>query len=201
MSEQPDQNLTWHRIKFLALVGVFVSPFIAGWMALYVFDIRPEATNYGTLVSPVRKLEWPDLETRDGTVLRGGFGRKWTLLLFANDGCGELCQSNLFYMRQLRTLLGRDTLRLQNVLVSARPLDEKMRGYLEGFPNLRVIENNRDPRLYRQFELDGAGEVGAEPRLYLVDPDQNLMMVYPAEHDADLVLDDIKKLMKLSQIG
>ena len=201
MSEQRDENLTWHRIKFLALIGVFVSPFIAGWMALYVFDVRPAAGNYGTLVDPVRKLEWPELRTRDGEVLSEGFGRKWTLLMFANDGCGELCQSNLFYMRQLRTLLGRDTLRLQNVLVSARPLDEKTRVYLDGFPNLRVIENNRDPELYRLFELEGLGEVGGEPRLYLVDPDQNLMMHYPAENDADLMLDDIKKLLKLSQIG
>lgn len=201
MSEQQAEKLFWHRVKFLALIGVFISPFIAGWMALYVFDIKPAPGNYGTLVSPVRKLEWPALETRDGEMLNDGFGRKWTLLMFANDGCGELCQSNLFYMRQLRTLLGRDTLRLQNVLISAQPLDEKMQQYLGGFPNLKVIENNRDPALYRQFELDGDSEVGSEPRMYLVDPEQNLMMYYPAEHDADQVLDDIKKLMKLSQIG
>ena len=43
--------------------------------------------------------------------------------------------------------------------------------------------------------------MGKEPRLYLVDPAQNLMMHYPAENDPDLILDDIKKLMKLSQIG
>ncbi len=201
MNEQQTENLLWHRIKFLALIGVFLSPFIGGWMALYVFDIKPPSGNYGTLVAPVRQLDWPQIETRDGEILRGGFGRKWTLVMFAGNSCEELCRSNLFYMRQLRTLLGRDTLRLQNVLVSSRPLSEEMIVYLEGFPNLKVIEDNRDPELYRQFSLDGVGEVGSLPRLYLVDPEQNLMMHYPAENDQNRLLEDIKKLMKLSQIG
>jgi hypothetical protein len=195
------KSLLWHRIKFLALIGIFLSPFIGGWMALYVFDIRPSSGNYGTLVAPVKKLDWPPLETVDGELLPNGFGRRWTLLLFSDDGCAELCRSNLFYMRQLRTLLGRDTLRLQNVLISARPLSAKTAIYLQEFPNLKVVQDYREPALYKQFHLEGLGEVGSEPRLYLVDPDQNLMMYYPAENDPDLMLDDIKKLMKLSQIG
>ena len=201
MSDEQAPDLFWHRVKFLGLISVFVAPFLVGWMALYVFDLRPTAGNYGTLVVPVRRLEWPVMEARDGEVLQGGFGRKWTLLLFSGDECGEPCRSNLFYMRQLRTLLGRDTLRLQNVLISAAPLGDKTATYLQDFPNIKVIENNRDAALYEQFRLEGLGEVGSEPRLYLVDPDQNLMMHYPAENDADLILDDIKKLMKLSQIG
>lgn len=201
MNQVPPDRLLWHRIKFLVLIAVFLSPFVIGWMAFYVFDLRPASGNYGTLVTPVKKLDWPELTTREGETVRGGFGRRWTLLLFARDGCDELCRSNLFYMRQLRTLLGRDTLRLQNVLVSGRPLSEATSVYLREFPNLKVIEDNRDPALYRQFELPGLGEVGSSPRLYLVDPAQNLMMHYPAENDHDRVLEDIKKLLKVSQIG
>jgi len=201
MSQEQPENLLWHRIKFLSLIVVFLSPFIGGWLALYVFDVKPSSGNYGSLVQPVRNLDWPVLETRDGEQLEGGFGRKWTLLLFSGDSCDELCRSNLFYMRQLRTLLGRDTLRLQNVLISAQTLSEEMKIYLEGFPNLKVIEGNRDPGLYGQFELEGLGRVGSSPRMYLVDPAQNLMMHYPAENDQNRVLEDIKKLMKISQIG
>ena len=200
MNELEPQQLLWHRIKFLALIAVFLSPFIGGWLALYVFDVKPGSGNYGTLVAPVKKLNWPILEGTDGVRYTEGFGRKWTLLLFARS-CGELCRSNLFYMRQLRTLLGRNTLRLQNVLISSAPLDEKTRIYLQEFPNLKVIEDNRDAELYGEFYLDGYGEVGATPKMYLVDPDQNLMMHYPAESDQNGVLEDIKKLMKLSQIG
>jgi len=201
MNQEVPQKLFWHRVKFLALIIVFLSPFIGGWMALYVFDIKPGSGNYGTLVAPVKKLDWPTLETVDGDRYVGGFGRKWTLLLFSGDDCAELCRSNLFYMRQLRALLGRDTLRLQNVLISAQPLSEEMLIYLREFPNLEVVQDYRDPALYRQFEVPEMGEVGATPKLYLVDPDQNLMMYYPAENDQNRVLEDIKKLLKLSQIG
>lgn len=201
MNQEESKSLFWHRAKFLALITVFLSPFIGGWLALYVFDVKPSSGNYGTLVSPVKRLSWPVLETVDGQRYQAGFGRKWTLLLFAGDTCSELCRNNLFYMRQLRTLLGRDTLRLQNVLISSAPLSETTRIYLQDFPNLKVIENNSDDGLYSQFYLEGYGEVGSSPKMYLVDPDQNLMMHYPAESEQDRVLEDVKKLMKLSQIG
>ena len=201
MNQELPKKLFWHRIKFLALIAVFLSPFIGGWMALYVFDIKPVSGNYGTLITPVKKLDWPRLETLDGKTYDGGFGRKWTLVLFAGDDCAELCRSNLFYMRQLRTLLGRDTLRLQNVLISAQPLSAEMQIYLQEFPNLKVVQDYRDPALFRQFDLPGMGAVGSTPKMYLVDPDHNLMMNYPAEIDQNRVLEDIKKLLKLSQIG
>lgn len=201
MSEEQPKGLLWHRIKLLTLIIVFLSPFIGGWMALYVFDLKPASGNYGALVTPVQRLQWPEIVALDGVTHTGGFGRKWTLLMFAGDDCGELCRSNLFYMRQLRTLLGRDTLRLQNVLITARPLSEEMRIYLMGFPNLKVVQGDRNPDLYRQFDLPGEAEVGSAPKLYLVDPDQNLMMHYPAEIDPDLMLQDVKKLLKISQIG
>ncbi len=201
MNQTDAQRLFWHRVKFLTLIAVFLAPFVGGWLALYVFELRPPSGNYGTLVQPVRKIDWPALETVEGERHTDGFGRKWTFVLFTRDGCGERCRDNLFYMRQIRTLLGRDTLRLQNVLISAGPLDDKARVYLREFPNLAVIENYRDPDLYRQFELPGIEAVGSAPRMYLVDPDRNLMMHYPPDADEKRVLEDLKTLMKLSQIG
>ncbi len=201
MNQVASKNLFWHRVKFIALIAVFVAPFVGGWLALYVFELRPPSGNYGTLVQPVRKIDWPLLETVDGERFEGGFGRRWTFVLFTRNGCLERCRDNLFYMRQIRTLLGRDTMRLQNVLISAVPLDETTRIYLKDFPNVAVIEDFRDAALYRQFELPGAEPVGHAPRMYLVDPDQNLMMQYPPESDEKRVLEDLKTLMKLSQIG
>ena len=200
-TETEAKNLFWHRVKLLALIGIFVSPFVAGWMALYVFELRPESGNYGQLVQPPRKIDWPDLTDVDGVTHRDGFGRKWTLILFAGNGCGEACRGNLFYMRQIRTLLGRDTQRLQNLFVTGQPLSEETRLFLRDYPHLVVVENNRNPALYEAFELEGSEAVGREPRLFLVDPDRNFMMHYPAQFDQDLVLDDIRKLLKLSRIG
>jgi hypothetical protein len=193
-------SLLRHRIKFIALMLVFISPFIAGWMALYVFDLKPESSNYGFLVQPVKKLQWPPLEAVTGEIYENGFGQKWKFLLFARGSCSQQCQLNLFYLRQIRTLLGRDTPRLQNVLIISGAVDEELKTFINDYPNLIVIPGISEI-LISQFQQAGVERIGSTPRLYLVDPDNNYMMNYPAEIDHYRVLDDIKKLMKLSQIG
>ncbi len=195
------KKLFWYRVKFIALVAVFLAPFIGGWMALYVFEIRPESGNYGTLVRPVKKLQWPVLESVTGVRYDDGFDKKWTFLLLTRQACAEQCRSNLYYMRQIRTLLGRDTARLQNVLISTPAIDDQLKAYLTDYPNLVVIQGAGQESLFSQFQVNATEQAGSTPRLYLVDPDDNYMMYYPAENDHYRILEDIKKLMKLSQIG
>jgi len=195
------KKLFWYRVKFIALVAVFLAPFIGGWMALYVFEIRPESGNYGTLVRPVKKLQWPVLESVTGVRYDDGFDKKWTFLLLTRQACLEQCRSNLYYMRQIRTLLGRDTARLQNVLISTPAIDDQLKAYLTDYPNLVVIQGEGQESLFSQFQVNATEQAGSTPRLYLVDPDDNYMMYYPAENDHYRILEDIKKLMKLSQIG
>ncbi len=201
LPEAPRNSLFWYRVKLLALVAVFLSPFIGGWLALYVFELRPQSGNYGTLVQPVRKIDWPVLTSVDGERSDDGFGGKWRLLLFAGDACGDACRANLYYLRQMRILLGRDSERLQSLLIVARPLDDGLREFLRDYPDLTVIEAYRSAPFYAQFAIDGEAAVGASPKIYLVDPDDNLMMHYPAKNDQNRVLEDIKRLMKISQIG
>ena len=62
MNQEVTGRLFWHRVKFLALIVVFLSPFIGGWMALYVFEIRPSSGNYGTLIAPEPPV--PDTTSR-----------------------------------------------------------------------------------------------------------------------------------------
>ena len=201
MNEAKSERLFWYRVKLLALVAVFLAPFVGGWLAFYVFELRPDSGNYGALVVPVEKIDWPLLQSRDGRRFDGGFGRKWTMLLFVERACDEHCRSNLFYMRQIRTLLGRDMSRLQNVLISRRPVDAALEAYLQNYPDLVVVDNDSALDLYRQFALDGEPEVGSAPKLYLVDPERNFMMHFPSDPDQDRVLEDLKKLLKVSQIG
>jgi len=200
MSEK-NKSLFWHRTKLLAFIGVFLAPFIGGWMALYVFEVRPTSGNYGTLVQPVKRLTWPVLESTQGEQYENGLGRQWSFIMFSEGVCAELCQSNLYYMRQLRTLLGRDTQRISNVFISTQPISESLEIFFADYPDFIVIEKMVDPALFEQFQIEGETAVGTSPKLYLVDPDQNYMMHYPAENDQNKILEDIRKLIKLSQIG
>ena len=195
------KSLFWHRVKLLALVSVFLAPFIGGWLALYVFEIRPGSINYGTLVQPVKKLEWPVMQSVENERFESGFGRKWTFLLFASESCGDQCQSNLFYMRQIRTLLNRDIERLQNVLVMRGAIDSETTEFIKDYPDFVVIDGFQDEALLKQFALEDVYRIGDEPRMYLVDPDDNFMMHYPPQSDQNRILEDLRKLMKLSKIG
>jgi hypothetical protein len=98
-------------------------------------------------------------------------------------------------------LLGRDTQRISNVFISTQPLSEELKAFFVDYPNLIVIDEVNEFPLFEQFQIEGEDAVGVSPKQYLVDPDQNYMMHYPAENDQNKALEDIRKLIKLSQIG
>jgi len=161
-----DKKSQWHRVKLLALIAVFLSPFVGGWLALYVFELRPESKNYGSLVQPPLKVKWPVLNSLSGEQYSDGFGKKWTFLMFTRATCTEQCRSNLYYMRQIRTLLGRNTRRLQNVLISAVPIGAELKALLLDYPSLVVIDNFDNEALYSQFQaadMEGVIDSSALP--------------------------------------
>ena len=173
MAEQQEKSLLAHRIKFLALIAIFLVPFIASWLAFYVFDYRPGSKNYGDLVQPVRPLEFPLLNSRDNR--------------------------RLDYLRQMRVALGRDVNRVQNLLIMQNPVNRELDGFLTEYPNLTVIDQ-ADQSLLESFRLPGI-EPGETSILYLIDPAGNLMMTYPAVNDPSSILSDMRRLLKVSQIG
>lgn len=192
----------WYRIKLLGLISVFLAPFVAGWVALYVLEIRPPSINYGTLIQPVKKVKLAGMQDLRGNRYEDGFGERWVFIVFVRDECLAACQSNLFYLRQIKALLGRNAGRLQNVLISTSAISRNVKTFLQSYPDLVVIENFSGDALLTQFALDGESDsVGLTPKLYLIDPDQNYMMYYPADPDEHRMLEDIRKLMKLSKIG
>ncbi len=198
MTEQKSSHLK-HRLKFIGLILVFLSPFIAGWMAMYVFKLHPDSNQYGQLVQPARPLIIPAVEDMQGKPLDDEFWKKWTFVVIANDGCQQDCQQNMYYLRQMRIALGRDIDRVQNVLMVKDQLSSTMADQLAEYPALTVIEHT-PAALLQLFELPDI-QTGSAPVLYLIDPAANLMMTYPAQNQPKSVLTDLQRLLKNSQIG
>lgn len=199
MTEQAEKTHFIYRLKFLALVAVFLLPFIAGWLALYVFDYRPGSKNYGDLVQPVRSLSFPMLTDQDNKQLGDNFWNKWTYVLLDNGVCLELCKENLYYLRQMRVALGRDMDRVQNLLIVGQSIDQDLTSFLTEYPKLTVVSQaNRS--LFEKFKLPGI-QPGESPMIYLIDPAGHLMITYPAVNHPKSILSDIRRLLKLSQIG
>jgi hypothetical protein len=158
--------------------------------------------NAGELIQPARPLPslalplWSSGST-DPNFLR----RKWTFLYVLTGPCTEHCRARLYDTRQVRLALDRDMDRVQRVLI-ADPGCCDAQFVREQHPDLITIRPSEAaaPLLALLPGREGAGDAHA-PRVYLIDPLGNLMMSYPADTKAKGMLEDMKRLLRLSSIG
>jgi peroxiredoxin len=185
-------------IKLWLVLLVCVAPLVAAYVTYYI--IKPQSrTNYGTLLDPA-KYPMPQVEgiNHEGkkqplTQWKG----KWVLLQVGPSLCEEVCQKNLYHLRQLRLAQGKERDRLVRVWLvtdGASPSQKVMQEH-EGLNTLAVSEAVLDQWLPR--------EVGAQwaDHIYIIDPLGNLMMRYPKNSDPNKMKKDISKLLKASSIG
>lgn len=137
-------------------------------------------TNQGTFVEPPTTVA--DLGIRDtagGTPEQG----VWWLWVAADGDCAAACRDALERMRQVHALLNRDAPRVRRALVNGGADAAEIAG---DFPRLALLSGNL---------ADLASGI------YVVDPLGNLVFHYPLTDAGDPVLDDLKRLLKVSQIG
>lgn len=155
--------------------------------------------NAGALVVPARPLpslallRW-DSESTDANFLKG----KWTLLYVGFGSCAESCRTRLYDTRQVRLALDRDMRRVQRVFI-ANPDCCDAQFLREQHPDLITIRTSAAAAPLLAL-LPGQGD-GQAPRVYLIDPLGNLMMSYAADVKAKGMLEDMKRLLRLSSVG
>jgi len=156
--------------------------------------------NAGDLIDPARPLPSLTLPlfspgNTDPNFLKG----KWTFLYALDGACGQACRTRLYDTRQVRLALDRDMNRVQRVFIAAPECCDAQ--FLHGqHPDLIAIRAGTEaaPLL---ASLPGEGGAAGSARVYLIDPLGNLMMSYPAGIKAKGMLDDMKRLLRLSSIG
>lgn len=171
--------------------------------------------NAGELVNPARPLPalalplWNSDDAvaagyTDPNFLKG----RWTFLYVGSGRCAAACQSRLYDTRQVRIALDRDMKRVQRVFIADAGCCDPQ--YLhEQHPDLVAVRASAEaaPLLALLAAHDGPGRDGpgsrpfAESRVYLVDPLGNLMMFYAPAVKAKGMLEDVKRLLRLSSIG
>ena len=158
--------------------------------------------NAGDLIQPARPLPSLSLPLWGaGTTDPNFLKRKWTFLYVAAGPCAEACRTRLYDTRQVRLALDRDMARVQRVFV-AEPDCCDARWLHEQHPDLITVRAGAAvaPLLALLPGWDGA-TFAAAPRVYLIDPLGNLMMSYAADAKAKGMLEDMKRLLRLSSIG
>jgi hypothetical protein len=175
---------TSSRSQFLLLVAIAVVS-IGGAYLLFT-AARGGAlwgtTNNGTFVTPPMTIA--DLGIRDehGTpMITGG---TWWLWVVPKGPCETACQDALHQLRQLHVLLHRDAGRVRRALISEA-----------GGADAALSE------LYPQLEFLSGDIADLAQGIYVVDPIGNLVLHYPLEDAGKPVLEDLKRLLRVSQIG
>jgi cytochrome oxidase Cu insertion factor (SCO1/SenC/PrrC family) len=142
-------------------------------------------TNNGTFVTP--PVTVADLNLRDEPgVAWTTTGGTWWLWVVPQGPCESSCQHALHQLRQLHILLNRDAGRVRRALVRGTPAPSA---------DLELAE------LYPQLAFLSADVAGLAEGIYVIDPLGNLVLHYPMQDAGKPVLDDLKRLLKVSQIG
>ncbi len=194
------------RIGLIAIAILFLGPLFAAFFA-YQSGWQPGGqTAHGQLLSPARPLPSLPLVALNGTqqsadLLRG----KWTLLYLGTDECVGLCQQTLYNMRQVWKSLGRRAKRVQGVyLVAGQEATPALQDFLEaehGGLHVALTGAGSSDQWQDFFTLDGEDLATQTGHIYVLDPLGNWVLVYRPTDPPKGLLKDLKKLLKLSQIG
>jgi cytochrome oxidase Cu insertion factor (SCO1/SenC/PrrC family) len=189
-----------NRWQVLLIALVFVVPVVAAFLW------KPTGyVNYGDLVEPARLIKDVTLETLDGTPFKfSHLHRKWTLIYVGGQLCNDVCKDNLYKIQQVRLAQSKNAHRVQSVYLV--PADGGITGaqtLIKEHPGMigLAAERTELKQLAEQFKVDSQTPLNGAQRIYVVDPLGNLMMSYPPDADPSNINKDLRRLLKVSQIG
>lgn len=176
------------RLQLLLIIAVVLGPMLLA-SAMYRFGFWvPESRSYdGVLVA--------NGQGREALGVPAVAGARWELLVTAPQGCNESCRELVYLARQINIGLAREAARAGHGLATSQALEAAYEQRLQ----------REYPQLTR-YPLDAAAysanpEAPAGPQLWIIDPHGNLVLRYDAKADGKAILDDLKYLLKISQIG
>jgi hypothetical protein len=191
VSERPP-----YRAALLALV--FFAPLLFAFLLYYGMTWRPVArVNHGELIDPARPLPPLPVTRIDGEAT-SALSDKWSILYFDDGACDSACLAALDSTRTVRLALGRDAMRVQRVfLFRGRCCSAAL---ASAQPDLFVAsaEDAAGAKIRALLPADGNAPA---PQINLVDPHGNLLMRYPPDAARLGMLEDLKRLLRLSHIG
>lgn len=191
------------RAQVWIVVALFFAPLALAFLLYYGGSgwRPPGSTNHGELISPPRPLPSVALPTPGGAPLAPEtWHGKWTLLYVGDGRCDGRCRAALVLMRQTRLALNKDMTRVQRIFLATGNCCD--RAYLDAeHPGLTLALADSDAGATLLAVFPDAGPA-TDGSIYVVDPLGNLMMRHqPEPPPAEGLLEDLRKLLKLSHIG
>jgi hypothetical protein len=179
------------RAKLVIIISMAFGPILAAYIVFFNFpELAPiSRTNEGTLISP--PIQGGELISTHS---------KWTLIIAVARSCDEVCRDVLHLSRQIHISLGKNTPRVQRVIVTGEELSFEFSAFLQDEHGNTEIIRVGDNTFMDQLQ-QVIGEAPLPSMVFLMDPNGNVMMSYPPEKGGKPMLKDLKLLLKLSNIG
>lgn len=223
----PDKTIRNNRLKLMGLFAIVFVPMAAATSMYFGgWGIPTGSTNHGELIWPpiniselqatdsqgqpleqhfsldepdARPLKW-DLLSADAD--KEESESKWVLLVTGDKNCNEACQQALYTVRQVNIALGKEAKRVTRVLVSDQDIGTLSGDITEQHPRLSLATTKSDS--LQQFVAGRASnnDMSADSwNIWVVDPLGNVILRYEANRHGKDILKDMKRLLKLSNIG
>lgn len=190
-------SLTKNRLKLVFIALLFALPVMSAWL---VFK-NPEwldggkTKNNGELISPAIPSKISDFTNNSESKNLDHLKGRWVLMhLDFNGHCNEACEKSVHMLKQIHTLLNKDSARLERVYLSQGASDNTL---FSNDTKLTTLPWSDEHLLSLKAKVEGL----KDDDMVLLDPLGNIMMRY--HHDADPygIQKDLKLLFKASQIG
>lgn len=202
----------------LKLLGLFAIVFVpmATATSMYFNDwgVPTGSTNKGELIWPPMSISDLNASDHQGQPLTRYFSldepgaaalmseSQWVLLVTGNQACDEQCQQALYTVRQVNTALGKESDRVSRILASSTELGDARAEIAKQYPKLSLASMNVDAlNSFAQGHFENVETVTNAWNIWVVDPLGNVILRYEADRHGKDILKDLKRLLKLSNIG
>ncbi len=226
-NKMPPSTVRNNRLKLIGLFSIVFVPMAAATSMYFAgWGIPAGLTNHGELILPpisisalnatdslgqplsnhfsldepgARPLKWDLLTAGDE---KEESESKWVLLVTGNNECNDPCKQALYTVRQVNIALGKGADRVTRVLASSTDLSSPSLAIAEQYPRLSLVTmNDNSLAEFSKGHIDNQSVATDNWNIWVVDPLGNVIMRYEAERHGKDILKDMKRLLKLSNIG
>jgi len=198
------------RYKLLAIISVALIPLLLATAMYYgQFALPKGKSNKGTLIWPpitLNSFAEVDAQHPENDLMKlVQMNKKWTLLVTGNSMCNDFCKESLHTVRQVNIALGKEADRVSRLLISSIEVEE-LKAIQQDYPNL-IIETAKATEIanFEHAAQNNGAKIETKESnqwmVWVVDPLGNVILQYTHRHDGYDMIDDLKRVLKLSNIG
>ena len=186
----------------IIIFAMSIIPFGIAWFLSSNATWMGGGTNQGQLITPPATTEFVEFVGFDDFSVENLHEIKghWVLVnVVPSANCNEVCLQAIHKTKQLRLMMNKDLTRVRRLVLVMADTDKTM-AQSWWKDDLRLLRAKPAASLSEKLNKIRAAGI-PEGMLFLMDPLGNIMMQYEPDFDPYKVKSDLRKLLKISQIG